>query len=131
MSDKLEDLRIVVILNEANPELLEELSRISPRARAERVRVLANMGLSLTRGRLDAGNLYARPAAPGLQAAPVDSTQLARPVASAFDVDEPRPIGAAVQQDVIANGETVSSQDAETVRKHPSKQLSKFVKSLS
>lgn len=42
-----EEIRIVVLLNEANPELLKEFAGISPRARAERMRILATVGLSV------------------------------------------------------------------------------------
>jgi|GEM_PF-5923079 len=46
MSD---DMRIVVIVTDAHPELREELNKISPRGRAERLRSLATLGVSLSR----------------------------------------------------------------------------------
>ncbi|WP_313315478.1 hypothetical protein [Pulveribacter sp.] len=46
------DVRIVVVLTDANPELLEEMNKTSPRARAERLRALATMGLSVSRAGL-------------------------------------------------------------------------------
>lgn len=46
MSD---DMRIVVIVTDAHPELREELNKISPRGRAERLRSLATLGVSLNR----------------------------------------------------------------------------------
>lgn len=49
MSD---DIRVVVILTDANPELLAEFANVSPRARAERMRVLATLGLGFSRGGL-------------------------------------------------------------------------------
>ena len=51
MSD---DIRVVVILTDANPELLAEFANVSPRARAERMRVLATLGLGFSRGGLGA-----------------------------------------------------------------------------
>ena len=39
------EMRIVVLVGEANGELLDDLSRVSTRARAERLRVLATLGL--------------------------------------------------------------------------------------
>lgn len=41
------DIRIVVVLTDANPELVAEFEKISPRARAERMRVLATLGQQL------------------------------------------------------------------------------------
>lgn len=38
---------MIVVLNDATPELLREFSRVSPRARAERLRALATIGLRL------------------------------------------------------------------------------------
>jgi hypothetical protein len=39
------DIRIVVLLTEANPELVAEFEGLPPRARAERLRILATLGL--------------------------------------------------------------------------------------
>lgn len=38
-------IRIVVHITDANPELLAEFERVSPRSRAERIRILATLGL--------------------------------------------------------------------------------------
>lgn len=46
------DVRVVLVLTDANPELLEEMNKTSPRARAERLRALATMGLSVSRAGL-------------------------------------------------------------------------------
>lgn len=61
------DIRIVVVLTEANPELVAYFEKISPRARAERTRVLATLGQQLGNQRRAAGeNLI-----PPLRQAPV------------------------------------------------------------
>jgi len=50
----IDDIRVVVVLTDANPELLQEFAGVSPRARAERLRALATLGLSVSRGGLQA-----------------------------------------------------------------------------
>lgn len=60
----IEDIRIVVILTDANPELLQEFVGISPRARAERLRSLATLGLSVSRGGMQAQLRYPHAASP-------------------------------------------------------------------
>jgi len=45
------NLRIVVVVNEVSPELLAALEGLPPRSRAERIRTLATLGLSVFGGR--------------------------------------------------------------------------------
>lgn len=45
-------LAVLVKLNESNQELLDDLERLQPRARAERVRVLAMIGLMATKDKI-------------------------------------------------------------------------------
>lgn len=45
-----DDLRVVTILNDAYPELRDEIARISVRSRAERLRFLASYGLACLQG---------------------------------------------------------------------------------
>ena len=42
-----DSLRVVMAINQANPELLAELANIPERLRAERLRVLATIGLKI------------------------------------------------------------------------------------
>lgn len=41
--------RVIVMLNEASPELMAEMEKVPPRLRAERMRVLATLGLQVAR----------------------------------------------------------------------------------
>ena len=64
-----DDLRVVTILNDAYPELRDEIARISVRSRAERLRFLASYGLACLQG----GARVAGPE-PGVPAEPAGPT---------------------------------------------------------
>ena len=49
-------MSVLVKLNESNGELLRDLERLEPRERAERVRVLAMIGLVAVGSRSDRGS---------------------------------------------------------------------------
>lgn len=95
------DLRIVVVLTDANPELIAEFEKISPRARAERMRVLATLGQRLVG--------YSGPAQAKIdQQNIVDRT----PVKAAAPVRAAKAIGPTVEpvEGAVARIEKVSAQ---------------------
>lgn len=65
------DIRIVVVLTDANPELISEFENITPRARAERMRVLATLGQRLGSY---SGQPRIRSPAPAIPAQPLASS---------------------------------------------------------
>jgi hypothetical protein len=108
-------------LNEANPELLDELSRISSRSRAERLRVLAYMGLSLSRGAAMPGSTLDRPMQVPARVAPSPGT----------DTERESPVMQQPHAESAHSAAPAAEGEAENGKKQPSRQLLRFARSLS
>ena len=101
----MKSFRVIVMLNEATPELMAEIENMPPRLRAERMRVLATLGLQIARG----------PGASYMQAG-VATKNTGQPIANGSDPVAAAAIGAA--------------QESESKIRPPSKRLSSLARSL-
>lgn len=86
------DIRIVVVLTVANPELVAEFEKISPRARAERMRVLATLGQQLVAQRRAVGGPSVPTTAPsGVNPMALASNEKSAAIAKASPIAEQGP----------------------------------------
>lgn len=138
------DIRIVVTLTEANPELVSEFRDMPVRARAERMRVLATLGLreSRTHDARPTGRESGGRAEDAVQTEPVQKIPAGlqpsaqNPNADLFDktsdenkpqaVTEPQPASVAKAPEATEPGQAEKSKNPTK----PSARLSAFVKSL-
>lgn len=112
------EMRIVVLVGEANGELLDDLSRVSTRARAERLRVLATLGLQSLGQRVSVQRDVLPPVARAGRAGPAAKTSKSKNV--------PEPV-------LDANQDVADMEPAEqsnTTGRKSNSTLKKFVKSL-
>lgn len=98
----MKSFRVIVMLNEAAPELMAEMEKVPPRLRAERMRGLATLGLQIARA----------PGANSTQAG-VGAQNKGQPVANSSDT-----------------AATGAVQEPESKIRPPSKRLSSLARSL-
>ncbi len=101
----MKSFRVIVMLNEATPELMAEIENMPPRLRAERMRVLATLGLQIARA----------PRASFVQAGVGDQTTGQ---------------SAANGSDPVAAAAIGAIQESESKIRPPSKRLSSLARSL-
>ena len=131
MSD---DIRVVVILTDANPELLAEFANVSPRARAERMRVLATLGLGFSRGgfvshvqpQAEVTMQNPRPSLTGVEERPPRKRNLPTSLATEVVHDQQLP----GQHDDVAMVQPLPDAESATKVKPRNSTLARFVKSL-
>lgn len=112
------DIRIVVVLTDANPELVAEFEKISPRARAERMRVLATLGQQLGNQRRASGLVNSPSQAPSPASAAQKSTseKAALPLKSS-----PTPAPATGSESTRTDEVEVGSSKSDSVSARPSR----------
>lgn len=136
------DIRIVITLTEANPELVSEFRDMPVRARAERMRVLATLGLRESRahdsrstGRESGGRAEDAVQTEPVQKTPVDLKPSAQnPNTDLFEKPsaESHPPAAVPSSEIPAAPAAKSNEDdpSRNSPKKPSARLSAFVKPL-